>query len=97
MIYLLTSSTGEYEDWRETIHGYFSNRELAENKLKEIKDFDELIFKRFKNKSGKYYYDVYDFQRKCYHKFGIRAYIDYSTGISWGIKEIKEFNQWNNN
>lgn len=89
MIYLLVSHTGEYEDYTERIHGYFTNKELAYNKLNQIQEFDKLIFSKFKG-NDKYYYDVYRFQSRCYRRFGIPAYIDY-TGISWSIQEIKEY------
>lgn len=91
MIYLLISATGEYEYYSETIHGYFKSKEQAEEKLKQLEDFDKLIFAKFKGRDD-CYYDEGDFQRRCYRKFGINAYIDYN-GISWKITEVKEFKQ----
>jgi hypothetical protein len=89
MIWLLKSITGEYEDIKERIHCYFDDENKAKQKIKEINDFDILLKKRFKNSSKSGYYDFYDFQRKCYRKFGINLYIDY-TGVFWKLEKVEK-------
>ena len=84
MIYVLYSSTGSYEDYRETAEYYFTNQSDAEKVLEKLLTFNEFLLQRTK---GLEYWTADRIIETAYRKIGVSTYID--DGISWFIKPLK--------
>ena len=84
MIYVLYSSTGSYEDYRETAEYYFTNENDAEKVLEKLLAFNEFLHKRTE---GLDYWTADRIIETAYRKIGVSTYMD--DGISWFIKPLK--------
>ena len=83
MIYLLKSTTGEYEDTSTTNHGFFSSYRQAEQTLNKLIAFDQYLEGRVDDDR---YYSV---RTRAYKMLlGIDIYIDY-TGVYWSIEQVR--------
>ena len=84
MIYVLYSSTGVDEDYRETAEYYFTNKSDAEKVLEKLLNFDKHIAERGLHLD---YWKVRKIYEVAYKKIGFTAYID--DGISWFVKPLE--------
>ena len=84
MIYVLYSSTGSYDSYRETAEYYFTCKETADSVLEKLTDFDECLVSRLKHLDYWKYVRLY---KAAYRKVGVAGYID--DGMGWFIKPVK--------
>jgi len=84
MIYVLYSSTGEYEDYRENVEYYFTNESDAQKVLQKLLEFKEFLHKRTK---GLKYGTADKIIETAYRKIGVVTYMGDSIG--WFIKPLE--------
>ena len=84
MIYVLYSSTGSYEDYRETAKYYFTNQSDAEKVLQKLLNFTRYMEDRTEHLD---YWKARRVYEVAYRKIGVSICID--DGISWSIRPVK--------
>ena len=84
MIYVLYSSTGSYEDYRETAEYYFTNENDAEKVLEKLLAFNEFLHQRTK---GLDYWTADRIIETAYRKIGVIKFM--GDPVGWFIKPLK--------